>query len=110
MAADFIKIARDQSAATESAELLSTVHDLRSVYERLTRIRAKMRHCFDDSGGANTIDWSAVETNWGVPAGGTSVGPTAQGAAVFTLIDGATGAMEGSFQNTSTVDLSTRVG
>src|SRR5436190_12382912 len=110
MAADFIKIARDQSAATEAAELLSTIRDLRSVYERLVRIRAKMRHNFDDSGGAGSINWGAVETLWGIPAGGTSVGGTANGAKVFTFVDGATGAMEGTFQNSSSRDVTETVG
>lgn len=110
MAADFIKIARDQSAATEAAELLGTIHDLRSVYERLTRVRAKMRHNFDDGGGANAINWAAVETIWGVPAGNTSVGPTANGARVFTFLDGAAGSMEGSFQTSAARDLTETVG
>lgn len=107
---DFIKIQRDQAAATESNELLSTNRDLRTVYERLVRIRAKMRHNFDDSGGANTINWSTVETLWGIPAGGTSVGPTANGAKVFTFIDGAAGSMEGSFQTSAAKDLTETVG
>lgn len=110
MAADFIHIARDQSAATEAAELLGTIRDLRSVYERLVRIRAKMRHNFDDSGGAGSINWSAVETLWGVPAGNTSVGTSANGARVFTFIDGAAGGLEGSFQTSAGKDLSETVG
>lgn len=100
IAADFIKIARDQSAATEAAELLATVRDLRSVYERLGRIRAKMRHNFDDQ--VNPIVWSQVETLWGIPTG--------NGQRVFTFVDGATGAMEGTFQNSANRDLTETVG
>ena len=110
MAADFIHIQRDQAAATEAAELLGTVRDLRSVYERLVRIRAKFRHNFDDSGGAESINWTAVQTLWGIPTNGTDVGTAANGARVFTFIDGAAGAMEGTFQNTANVDLSVTVG
>lgn len=107
---DFIHIARDQSAATEAAELLAFVRDMRSVYERGGRIRAKMRHNFDDSGGENSIDWSDVQTLWGLPAGATNVGPTANGARVFTFIDGAVGSMEGSFQTSAAKDVTETVG
>ncbi len=110
MSADFIHIRRDQSAATEAGELLGAITELRSAYERLSRARAKMRHNFDDGGGENSIDWSAVETLYGVPVGQTSVGPIANGAKLFTLVDGTVGALEGSFQNSNGVDLTVRVG
>jgi hypothetical protein len=107
---DFIQIQRDQSAATEAADLLAFIDTLRSAYERGTRIRAKMRHRFNDSGGANAIDWAPLQTLWGVPAGATSTGPTANGARVFTFIDGAIGSMEGTFQVSAAKDLTESVG
>lgn len=97
--ADRITIARDQSAAIEAAELLQTVRDLRSVYERLARIQAKMYHAFDSG---PTIDWSQVETLWGIPTG--------NGVDVFTLIDGAVLAMTNGQQNDSCKVLTERVG
>lgn len=110
MTNDRIKLQLDQSAATEAAELAQWIKDLRSVYERGTRIRAKMRHCFDDSGGANAINWATVETLWGVTAGGTSTGPTANGSIVFTFLDGTVGSMEGTFQTSAARDVTERVG
>jgi hypothetical protein len=107
---DFLKIQRDQSAATEAAELLSVIRDLRSVYERLGRIRAKMRHNFNDAGGAGAINWGAVETLWGIPAANTSVGALANGSRVFTFIDGAAGSLEGAFQTSAGKDLTESVG
>lgn len=110
MSADFIQIARDQSAATEAGELLAWLRDLRSVYERGTRIRAKMGHSF--LGNANTalIDWAALETRWGIPAAQTSVGESANGKAIYTYMDGAVGSMEGSFQTNAAKEVTERVG
>lgn len=107
---NFIKIDRTNPAATESGELLAFKNMFRQAYEMGLRIRAKMRHTFDDSGGAGTINWTAVQTNWGIPTNGTTVGPTANGAVVFTLVDGAVGAMEGVFQNSSGKDVTETVG
>ena len=100
MLSDFIKIARDQSAATEAAELLQTIRDLRSVYERLIRIRDKMRHNFDDTG--SPIDWAPLEAIYGVPAG--------SGVTVFTFVDGAVLAMTAGQQNSAIKDVTERVG
>lgn len=110
MANDFIAIKRTDANAIEAAELIAYVNLQRQAYELGTRVRAKMRHAFDDSGGANAIDWATVQTLWGIPAGGTNIGPTASGAIVFTLIDGSVGAMEGTFQNSDGTDITERVG
>lgn len=111
MAADFIKIARDQSAATESAELLQWIRDLRSVYERGVRIRAKMGHNFTGNADANQINWAQLETLWGVPVlNANSVGPTSNGKIVYTFLDGAVGAMEGNFQTSAAKDVTETVG
>jgi len=107
---DFLKLSRDNAVATEASELLAYKNALRSAYELGVRIRAKMRHNFDDSGGAGTINWAALQTLWGIPAGGTNVGATATGAVVFTMIDGSVGAMEGTFQTAAAKDLTERVG
>ena len=96
MAADRISIAKDQAAATEAAEFLQTIRDLRSVYERLVRIVAKMNHCFA------APDFSTLETLWGVPTG--------QGQAVFNLVNGSRGVMNGEFQNNNVIELTERVG
>jgi hypothetical protein len=99
---DFIKIARDQTAATEANELLQFTLILRQAYELGNRIRAKMRHHFDDSKGAQSIVWTDVETVWGIPAG--------KGTTIFTLIDGAIGSMEGAFQTSAAKDITETVG
>lgn len=100
MAADFIKIARDQSAATEAAELLQLIRDARTVYERVVRVRDKMRHNFNDA--VSPIDWAALETLWGVPTG--------KGQQVYTLLDGSALAITGGQQNSCIKDLTETVG
>jgi hypothetical protein len=114
MAADFIKIARDQSAATESGELLQWIRDLRSVYSRGVGIRAKMGRNFN-SGDAATINWAQLETLWGIPVNSgngqtPSVGPDANGKTIYTFIDGAIGGMEGVFQTDAAKIITERVG
>ncbi len=101
MAADFIKISRDQSAATESAELLNYIRTLRTAYELGIRIRAKMGHNFEGNANAELIDWAQLETLWGVPAGQTSVGTGANGKRIYTYIDGSVGGMEGQFESSA---------
>ncbi len=110
MAADFIKISRDQAAATESAELLQYIRTLRSAYEIGIRIRAKMRHNYFDTGDQSTINWAQVEALWGIPAGNTSVGTAANGKIVFTFMDGSVGGMEGQFQSSAAKDITETVG
>lgn len=110
MVDDFIVLRRDQSAATEVSELLNWLRDLRSVYERGIRIRAKMQHNFDDSGGEASIDWSSLETLWGVPPGVDSVGSDSAGSTIYTYINGAVGSMEGAFQTPAVKNVTERVG
>ncbi len=108
MTADFIKIARDQSAATEAAEFLQWIRDLRSVYERGVRIRSKMQHNFT---GGGSINWAQLETLWGIPVlNANSVGDTANGKIVYTFLDGSVGGMEGSFQTSAAKDITETVG
>jgi hypothetical protein len=112
--ANAIILRRDQSAATEVGELLQWIRDLRAVYERGVRIRAKMRHNFSDAGGENAIDWAALETLWGVPVNAAngetpSVGTGANGKAIYTYLDGAVGGMEGNFQTNAAKEITERV-
>lgn len=101
MIVDFITIARDQSAATEAAELLQFIRDMRSVYERAIRIRDKMKHNFNDS-NPDAIVWTALETKWGVP--------TDKGVDVFTFLDGVVLAMTNGQQNQACKDITEQVG
>jgi hypothetical protein len=114
MANDAIKIITNDNNASEAAELMQYIRTLRTAYELGLRIRAKMQRHFDDSGGENNIDWSLVQQRWGVPSNvvdqeGTDVGPTANGAIIFTLVNGSVGAMEGTFQNGQCKEITERV-
>lgn len=100
MAADFIKINTSNPLGTQANLLVQYKSQLRAAYELGTRIRAIMRHNFDDQ--VNPIDWAQVEELFGIPAG--------QGESVFTLMDGSVGAMEGQFQNSASKDLTERIG
>lgn len=106
---DSIILRRDQVAAIEVNELIQFRNLLRQAYEVGVRIRSKMRHNFDDSVGGANVDWSDVETIWGIPPigedPGDSVGDDANGKRVFTFIDGAVGSMEGSFQTNAAKEL-----
>lgn len=116
MANDAIKIITNDNNASEAAELMQYIRTLRTAYELGRRVQAKMRRHFDDSGGENAIDWSTVQARWGVPSNvdeqeqtGTDVGPTANGAIIFTLVNGSVGAMEGTFQNAQCKEITERV-
>lgn len=98
MAADFIKIQRDQSAATEANTLLNALRTQLQNYQQWTSIKAKMDHMFV----ASPADWTLLETVYGVPTG--------KGEAVYTLINGLVGAMENTFQNSNGRDITSQVG
>lgn len=106
---DSIKIQRDQTAATEAAELLLFKNTVRTAYELGIRIRAKMQHNFSDAGGENSIDWTAVQTLWGIPTNGDDVGPEANGKIVFTFVDGLVLSLEGGAQTNAGKELSERI-
>ena len=99
MANDFIKIVRNDNNATEAAELLQYKNALRAAYEIGYRVRAKMRHAFDDQ--VNPIVWTDLETLWGIP--------TDSGETVYNLINGSIGSMEGLFQTADAKNLTERV-
>jgi hypothetical protein len=109
MANDAIKITTNDNNASEAAELMQYIRALRQAYELGIRIRAKMQRHFDDSGGENAIDWSTVQARWGVPSNEDDIGPEANGAIIFTLVNGSVGAMEGTFQNSQCKEITERV-
>ncbi len=107
---DHIKIDPTQSAATEANELLAFIRAVRQAYELGERIRDKMRHNFDDSGGSGSINWTQVQTLWGIASNGTVVGTSSNGQIIFTYVDGATGSLDGTFQTNAGKEMSERVG
>jgi hypothetical protein len=110
LAITYIKLDRSSAAASERDELLVAIRDLRSVHERLDRIRDKMNNNFDDSGGGGTINWSTLQTLWGIPTNGNDIGVNANGARVFNYINGTIGAIEGTMQNADGKSLPENVG
>jgi hypothetical protein len=84
MSRDFIKIDASVTTATQASLLKSYVNALRQAYELGTRVKAIMTHNND---GTTFTD---IETYFGLPAG--------KGQAVFNLVNGSVGSMEGTFQ------------
>jgi len=107
MANDFIKIERTQAAATEAAELLTWIKNLRQVIEVGDRILAKMKHNFISGG---SISWAQLQTLWGVPSNGTDTGDDANGKIVYTYVDGTVGSLKGTFQTDAGLEVTERVG
>ena len=98
MARDFVRV----DPANSQARLLLQFKDLlRQAYELGTRVRAVMRHNYDDS-NPQAIVWTDLEALFGLPAG--------KGQTVFTLVDGSVGAMEGTFQTSAGKDITETVG
>jgi hypothetical protein len=100
-ARDFIKVARDQTAGTEALNLLQYKDTLQRALDMGRRLVAIARHNFDD-GNPQAIIWTDFETLFGLPAG--------KGQAVFTLLDGSVGSMEGRFQTDAAKVLTETVG
>jgi hypothetical protein len=96
MARDFIKIDTTVAGATHAGLLRAYVQQLRSAYEQGQRVRAIMTHNND---GANFSD---IEGLFGLPAG--------KGQAIFDLVNGSIGAMEGTFQVDDAKVLTEKVG
>lgn len=109
-APDFIKINRTDAAATESGELLTLKNLAQQVYEYANRVRNKMKHNADMSVAAGSIVWGQVETLYGIPAGGTSTGTTANGAKVFSFVDGLANSADGTAQGSYFKDFIAAVG
>lgn len=81
---DFIKIDSNQSGATQASLLRNYVNALRQAYEIGTRVKAIMTHNND-----GTV-FTDIELVFGLPVG--------KGQAVFNLVNGSIGSMEGTFQ------------
>jgi len=96
MASDYIKIDVTMNGAKEAQNLVNAIHQLRTAYESLTRIKAKMFHNFD---GSNVTDLEAL---FGLATG--------KGQIVLDLVNGSVGAMEGTFQNDDCKQLTEQVG
>ena len=96
MAGNFIKLVRNVDTATHVQDLLTTVRTLRTAYEHLAKVKETMNRMHDGE------DFSALEENYGVPTG--------QGQAVFDLVNGALGSMNGTFQVDDAKELIERVG
>lgn len=99
MAADFITINRTDATAVNAEEFWNFVHVLTDAYNRGTRILGKMNHSFNSGPPA---DFAQLEALFGISQG--------KGLPVFTMVNGAMGAMNGVFQNNATVELIERVG
>lgn len=85
MARTFIKVDTSQSSATHAGLLRAFVQQQRAAYEIGAKVRAIMSNNND-----GTI-FTDIEALFGLPAG--------KGQAVFDLVNGTVGAMEGTFTN-----------
>lgn len=93
---DYIKIDLTNTAAAEAATLKNAIRQLQTVQEQLTSIINKMNH------NSNGTVWTTLEALYGLPAG--------KGQAVYDLVNGTVGAMNGTFQNNNAVKLIEQVG
>jgi hypothetical protein len=96
MARDFIRIDRTTTTATHAGLLLQYAQQLRQAYQTGKHILAVMGHNNDEQ------DFTDIEALFGLPAG--------QGQAVFDLVNGSVGSMEGAFQVDDAKELSERLG
>lgn len=95
MARDFINITTS-TAATQAQELRNYCFQLRQAYETGLRVKAKMLHLNDGS------TFTDLEAAFGLAPG--------KGQAVFDLVNGSVGAMEGTFQNNNAKTITEQVG
>jgi hypothetical protein len=96
MAIDFIKIDTTQIAATGAMALKNYIATLRSAYELGLHCLAIMDHNNDGT------DFTPLETLFGIPVG--------QGQAVFDMVNGSVGSMEGKFQVADAKNITEQVG
>lgn len=85
MAKVFIKIDTNMAGATHAGLLRAFVQQQRAAYQTGELLRAIMANSNDGA------DWTALEALFGLPSG--------KGQAVFDLVNGTVGALEGTFQN-----------
>jgi hypothetical protein len=100
MAADFIKIDRNNNAAPFASEIIAAVSQIRQAQETLLKIQAKGFRMFDTT--PDPDDFSVFETNYGIP--------TDSGQTVFNLVNGTVMALAGTAQNANAQELMNRVG
>jgi hypothetical protein len=93
MARDFIKV---DPTATQANLLKNYVNVLRQAYEIGGRVKAIMTHNND-----GTV-FTDIETLFGLPTG--------KGQAVFNLVNGSIGSMEGTFQVSDAKTITEQVG
>ncbi len=96
MARDFIKIDVTLTTATQATLLRDYIVGLRQAYDRGKRIIAIMGHSND-----GTV-FTDIEPLFGLPAG--------KGQAVFNLVNGSIGSMEGTFQVADAKTITEQVG
>lgn len=98
MANDFIKLNRASAPAVFVNDLVNLPRELRAWVDKAEKIRDMGYRMFV----ADPVDFSAFETNYGIPTG--------SGQAVFDLINGTLGALAGTMQNANAEELMNRVG
>jgi hypothetical protein len=96
MAIDFIKIDVASSAATQANTLKQWIDILRQSYEIGGRIYAKMNNMHDG------VNFTMLEQMHGIPAG--------EGQAVFDMVNGTLGSMEGRFMTSDAKKITETVG
>lgn len=96
MAKDFINIDPTQSAATQARKLISYINAQRSAYNLGAEVIGIMGHNNDG------IDFSKIEVLFGLPPG--------KGQAVFDLVNGSWGAMNGTFKVSDAKTITEQVG
>lgn len=96
MARDFIKIDTTQGQTNQSTLLKNYVVTLRNAYELGNRVKAIMIHNND-----GTV-FTDIESLFGLPAG--------KGQILFNFVNGSIGAMEGTFQNSDSKNITEQVG
>ena len=96
MAIDYIKVDSSNAAtATQAVFLKDYARQLRVAYDLGKKVRATMTHMHDG------VDFTGIETLFGLPVG--------TGQAVFDLVNGSIGSMEGQFQVDDAVELTERI-
>lgn len=96
---DYIKINRTDANATQANLILGAVSQIRSLKNTLDAAIGIGYHNFDAGPPA---DFTNFETLFGVPTG--------KGQAVFDLLNGTRGALEGTMQNGNAITLMEMVG
>jgi len=100
MAADFIKIVRTDSAAVFAGDLLRVITLTKELLAGLEVLIRRGYRQFDT--GPDPDDFTMFEVNHGLPLG--------TGQAVFDMLNGTQGVLNGTMQNTQALELTARVG